>query len=154
MTRLARIEIAEDGQPEPTPEMDQERRVAVFDLEESNSFRLVNGPDGPYVLVLSMNDNRADFTLTTCARGERMRFGVAMGPLQPAIRDYLTLCESYVEAVKTLPPARIEVIDAARRDIHSEAARQLRRLLASHAELDEPTARGFFTLLCTMMRAV
>ena len=31
--------------------------------------------------------------------------------LDQAIKDYATLCESYVDAVKSLPPARIEAID-------------------------------------------
>ena len=38
--RLCRIDIDDSAMPPPTPEMEQDRRVAVFDLLEDNSFRL------------------------------------------------------------------------------------------------------------------
>ena len=38
--RLVRVEIDDSALPPPTPEMEQERRVAIFDLLEDNSLTL------------------------------------------------------------------------------------------------------------------
>ena len=38
MNRICQIEIDEKGLARPTPEIEQERRVAIFDLLEENSF--------------------------------------------------------------------------------------------------------------------
>ena len=40
MTRIVHIDIDDSALPPPTPEIEQERRVAVFDLLEDNSFSL------------------------------------------------------------------------------------------------------------------
>ena len=61
-----------------------------------------------------------------------------------------TICESYFEAVKTLPPSQIETIDMARRGIHNEGARVLQERLQGKAEVDNDTARRLFTLICVL----
>ena len=38
--RICQIEIDEKGLAQPTPEIEQERRVAIFDLLEDNTFTL------------------------------------------------------------------------------------------------------------------
>ena len=149
MSYLSYIEVDETGLPMPSPELDQERRVAIFDLQEGNSFRLIDGPEGPYRLRLGMLDGRAVFEWEG-AGGAHGSFDAALGALSADARDYRALCESYADAVRTLPPARIEEIDEARRSLHLDAARALQSRLADHAELDEQTARRLFTLICVM----
>ena len=36
--RIIHIDIDDSGLPSPTPQIEQERRVAIFDLLEENSF--------------------------------------------------------------------------------------------------------------------
>ena len=146
---LERIEIDEGGLPEPSSEMEQERRVAVFDLQESNHFAVKDHVQGPYSLRLGMDHGRAAF-FWRAADGTEGDFRISLGSLAHTAKDYRTLCEAYVDAVRTLPPARIEEIDTARREIHQEAARQLQLRMADRAGVDEPTARRLFTLLCAM----
>ena len=43
--RIGRIDIDDSALPPPTPEMEQDRRVAVFDLLEDNSFALPGRED-------------------------------------------------------------------------------------------------------------
>ena len=45
MSRITRIDIDDSAIAPATPEMEQERRVAIFDLIEDNSF-VVPGRDG------------------------------------------------------------------------------------------------------------
>ena len=40
MSKITHIDIDDRNLPPPTPEIDQERRVAMFDLLEDNSFAL------------------------------------------------------------------------------------------------------------------
>lgn len=148
MTYLSHVEVEDSGLFVPSPELEQERRVAVFDLQEGSDFRIADVP-GPYRLRLGMEDGRALFRWHA-EGGTQGEFTLALGSLAQAVKDYRTLCEAYAEAVKFLPPTRIAEIDAARREIHTEAARQLQGRLAERAEMDETTARRLFTLICAM----
>ena len=40
MSHISQIEIDDSNLPPPTPEIEQERKVAMFDLLEENSFTL------------------------------------------------------------------------------------------------------------------
>lgn len=155
MTRICRIEIDDTGLAPPTPEIEQERKVAIFDLLEDNNFGLPprDGqpvPDGPYALALSIRDGRLVFDIAT-ESGQRVgAFHLSLGPFRQVVKDYYQICESYFEAVKRLPPSKIEAIDMARRGIHNEGARVLQERLDGKAELDLDTARRLFTLICVL----
>ena len=63
MNRICHIEIDDQGLPAPSPEMEQERRVAVYDLLEANNFVLPDrdgraAPPGPYRLGLALRETR------------------------------------------------------------------------------------------------
>ncbi|MCX7889369.1 MAG: UPF0262 family protein [Rhodobacteraceae bacterium] len=155
MTRICRIEIDDRGLPPPTPEIEQERKVAIFDLLEDNDFRLAARPGhpahpGPYTLALSIRDGRLVFDIGTDSRDPLTSFHLSLGPFRQVVKDYFQICESYFEAVKRLPPSQIEAIDMARRGIHNEGARTLQERLGGKAELDIDTARRLFTLICVL----
>jgi len=155
MNRIARIEIDDAGRPPPTPEIEQERKVAIFDLLEDNSFTPVPRgdalpPEGPYALTLSIRDKRLVFELSTQAGEKVAEFHLSLGPFRQVVKDYFQIWKAYYEAVKTLPPAQIETIDMARRGIHNEGARVLVERLEGKAEIDVDTARRLFTLICVL----
>ena len=155
MNRISHIDLDDSALPPPTPEIEQERKVALFDLLEDNSFipaprddRAV--PEGPYRLGLSIRDRRLVFAISTETQGEAGEFHLSLGPFRQVVKDYFQICESYFEAVKALPPSRIETIDMARRGIHNEGARVLQERLEGKAEVDIDTARRLFTLICVL----
>lgn len=156
MNRIAQIDIDETGLAAPTPEIEQERKVAIFDLLEDNSFTPVPRgdiapPPGPYALHLSIRDKRLVFDLSTEADGAKAgEFHLSLGPFRQVVKDYFQICESYFDAVKKLPPAQIETIDMARRGIHNEGARVVQERLEGKADVDEATARRLFTLICVL----
>ena len=155
MNRIARIEIDETGLAPPTPEIEQERKVAIFDLLEDNSFvPATRGdkvpPAGPYALNLSIRDKRLVFDISTEAGEAAGEFHLSLGPFRQVVKDYFQIWEAYYEAVKTLPPAQIETIDMARRGIHNEGPRVLMERLEDKAEIDLDTARRLFTLICVL----
>lgn len=156
MSRLTRIEIDDSAIPPATPEMEQERRVAIFDLIEDNSFAIPGRdgaavPEGPYVLDLAIREGRLVFDVTTEATEKVAEFHLSLGPFRQVVKDYFQICESYFDAVKKLPPAQIEAIDMARRGIHNEGARTLQERLEGKADLDIDTARRLFTLICALI---
>ncbi|WP_114964847.1 UPF0262 family protein [Alkalilacustris brevis] len=155
MNRISHITIDDTGLPTPTPEIEQERRVAIFDLLEDNSFTLPAregraAPRGPFRLRLAIRERR--LVIEVADAGETLVAAVhlSLGPFRQVVKDYYQICGSYFDAVKKLPPAQIEAIDMARRGIHNEGARILQERLKGKAELDIDTARRLFTLICVL----
>lgn len=155
MSRISKIEIDDRNLPPPTPEIEQERKVAMFDLLEENSFdlprrddRLV--PDGPYSVALSIRDKRLVFDIQTDESEKAAEFHLSLSPFRQVVKDYWAICESYYDAVKNMPPSQIETIDMARRGIHDEGARILAERLEGKAQVDHDTARRLFTLICVL----
>jgi len=155
MTRICHIELDDANLPPPTPEIEQERKVAMFDLIEENSFALPRRddrvvPDGPYRVALSIRDKRLVFDIRTEDEQPATEFHLSLSPFRQVVKDYWAICESYFDAVKTLAPNQIETIDMARRGIHNEGARVLEERLEGKAEVDSDTARRLFTLICVL----
>ncbi len=155
MSYITHIDIDDSSLPPPTPEIEQERRVAVFDLLEENRFSLPGrdgraAPPGPYRLALAIRERRLVFDIRTEDGAPAAEFHLSLTPFRQVVKDYFQICASYFEAVRTLPPSRIETIDMARRGIHDEGARVLAERLEGKAELDGPTARRLFTLVCVL----
>ncbi|NOD84045.1 UPF0262 family protein [Ruegeria sp. HKCCD6119] len=155
MTRISYIELDDRNLPPPTPEIEQERKVAIYDLLEENSFSLPKRddrvvPEGPYRLQLSIRDKRLVFDIETEANEKAAEFHLSLGPFRQVVKDYFQICESYFDAVKSLPPSQIETIDMARRGIHNEGSRVLQERLEGKADVDTDTARRLFTLICVL----
>ncbi len=155
MSRISHIELDDAGLPPPTPEIEQERKVAIFDLLEDNSFVLPRREDrpipaGPYHLGLSIRDKRLVFDVNTEGEEKAAEFHLSLGPFRQVVKDYFQICESYFEAVKTAAPSQIETIDMARRGIHNEGSRVLQERLEGKVDIDTDTARRLFTLICVL----
>ena len=155
MSKITHIDIDDRNLPPPTPEIDQERRVAMFDLLEDNSFALParddrDVPPGPYKLGLAIKERRLVFDIKQEDDSPAGEFHLSLGPLRQVVKDYFQICESYFDAVKKLPPSQIETIDMARRGIHNEGARVLQERLEGKAAVDTDTARRLFTLICVL----
>ncbi len=157
--RLIGVVLDEASLARPTPEMEQERRVAIFDILECNRFALaprsdrphdLTPPAGPYQLALSIRDRQLVFEVATDADEPAGEFHLSLTPFAQVVKDYFQICESYLDAVRRLPPARIEVVDMGRRGIHDEGARLLIERLEGKVETDMPTARRLFSLICVL----
>ncbi|MDO5605229.1 MAG: UPF0262 family protein [Paracoccus sp. (in: a-proteobacteria)] len=156
MNRLCRIDIDDSAVAPASAQVVQERRVAIYDLLEENSFAIPGRegqavPPGPYGLDLAIRDGRLVFDIST-EGGEKLgEFHLSLGPFRQVVKDYFQICASYYDAVKSLPPAQIEAIDMARRGIHNEGARTLQERLEGKAVVDIDTSRRLFTLICALI---
>jgi uncharacterized protein (UPF0262 family) len=150
-SRLVEVNLDEASIGRQTPEVDHERRVAIFDLLEENSFELVAGPPGPYKLGIALVDNRIAFSVTAGdAEAPSATFLLSLNPFRKVVKDYFLVCESYFEAIKAAPPAKIEALDMGRRGLHDEGGKLVLERLEGKARMDEPTSRRLFTLLCAL----
>lgn len=135
-------------------DVEQERRIAIFDLKEDNSFQpLREHPDayaGPYLLHLSIEEGRLVLALSRTDRTPLETLILSLGTLRRPIRDYFAICDSYYDAIRNAPPDKIEAVDMARRGIHNEAAELLKERLGGKIEVDFDTARRLFTLICVL----
>ncbi|EDX80128.1 MAG: UPF0262 family protein [Alphaproteobacteria bacterium] len=153
--KLVSVELDTVTLPAATAEIEHERRVAIFDLVEKNSFEPVGAPDdaeggGRYRLKLSLQDNRLVFDID--GGGFTRTYAISLTPLKGVLRDYLMICDSYYEALRGSSASQIESVDMGRRGLHNEGAEQLKTRLDGKIIVDHETARRLFTLLCALYR--
>lgn len=130
--------------------IEHEREVAIFDILDGNSFALEGIDSGPYRLNLAIAEDRLQMTVCNDNPEPVAFLQVPLTPLKRVIKDYFMICESYYEAVRTAPPARIQSIDVNRRTMHDEGSKLLIDKLSGKARCDSDTARRLFTLVCAL----
>jgi uncharacterized protein (UPF0262 family) len=134
------------------PEVEHEREVAIFDLLEENTFRLVGDGlhPGPYHVKLRLAEDRLYFDVRDEFDVLVRDVALPVKPFRMVVKDYFIVCESYFDAIKTSSPSQIEAIDMGRRALHNEGAQMLLDRLKPDADIDQLTARRLFTLLCVL----
>ena len=149
--RLIKVDLDESSIGSNTLEVEHERKVAIYDLLEENAFELVAGPPGPYKLRIAIVEDRLAFAVTAGSAEEpNAAFLLSLNPFRKVVKDYFMICESYFEAIKSAPPAKIEAIDMARRGLHDEGSKLIIERLDGKIRMDDPTSRRLFTLLCAL----
>jgi uncharacterized protein (UPF0262 family) len=147
--RIIDIELDEGTIIRRSAEIEQEKRVAVFDLLEGNLFRPA-GHQGPFRIRLRVEDDRLAIDLKDEADRPLDTIRLGLARFRRPIRDYFAICESYFKAVRSDSPHGIEPIDMARRGLHNDAAELLQECLEGRIEMDFDTARRLFTLICVL----
>jgi uncharacterized protein (UPF0262 family) len=152
--RISHIELDEDTILWRNADVEQERRVAIYDLIEENSFKPVRaaeaGHHGPYRLKLAVQDGRLALDIRNDADEPLELLVLGLARFRRPIREYFAICDSYYQAIRKATPAEIETIDMARRGVHNHAAELLLERLEGKVETDFPTARRLFTLICVL----
>ncbi|UUL82763.1 UPF0262 family protein [Sphingomonas sp. S1-29] len=135
-------------------DIEQERRIAIFDLLEGNYFKpLREHPDGyagPYKLTISVEEGRLALAMAREDGSPLETLVLAMGRFQRPIKSYFAICDSYYQAIRSATAEHIETVDMARRAVHNEAAELLKERLERNIEVDFDTARRLFTLICVL----
>lgn len=135
-------------------DVEQERRVAIFDLLEGNYFcpttKYECGYGGPFKILMRVEDGRLAIDISTEDDRPLETLVLSLTPFRRAVRDYFAICDSYYQAIRNASPSQIETIDMARRGIHNEAAELLQERLSGRVEVDFDTARRLFTLICVL----
>ena len=152
--RISHIELDEATILWRNADIEQERRIAIFDLVEENSFKPLRafaaGHEGPYRLRLSVQDGRLQLDVADDGGTLVETQILGLGRFRRHIKDYFAICDSYYQAIRKATASEIETIDMARRGVHNEAAELLLERLEGKIETDFATARRLFTLICVL----
>ncbi len=148
--RLVEVVLDETSIARSTPDIEHERKVAIYDLIEENRFEPVGRPAGAFRLTLSIVDRKLVFDIADADGAPVVTHILSLTPFRRVVKDYFLICDSYYQAIRTASPSRIEAIDMGRRGLHNEGSRLLMERLAGKIEVDLDTARRLFTLLCVL----
>ena len=148
--RIANLTLDEQTMVRRSADIEHERKVAIFDLLEENYFSPVGDHGGPYHLHLGIEENRLLFDIRTEADEPIGKVGLALSPFRRVVKDYFQICDSYFKAIKTAPRAQNEALDMGRRGVHNDGSQLLIERLAGKIDIDQPTARRLFTLICVL----
>jgi len=152
--RIAHIELDEATIIWRNADIEQERRIAIYDLIEENVFKplraMERGATGPYRLKLAVQDGRLLMSIADKDDQLLEELLLGLGRFRRPIREYFAICDSYYQAIRKATPMEIETIDMARRGVHNGAAELLLERLEGKVETDFATARRLFTLICVL----
>ncbi len=149
--RIAHFSIDDTNLPAASPEAEQERNIAIFDLLDGNRFKLLaeDAAAGPYTVILAPRDRQLVFVITA-ESGGISEIAIPFSAFRKRARAYFGICESYFEAVRRHSPDEIARLDEHRKAQHNEGADAVRERLADSVEVDDHTARRLFTLVCSL----
>lgn len=152
--RIIAVELDEQTIIWRNADVEQERRIAIFDLLEGNHFApqraYPDGYDGPFRVRLSVQEGRLAIEIARENSDILEVIILGLSRFRRAIKDYFAICDSYFQAVRQATAQQIETIDMARRGIHNDAAEILIECLKGKIALDFDTARRLFTLICVL----
>ena len=154
LQRIAKIELDEQTIVWRNADIEQERRVAIYDLIDENVFvplrSVARGATGPFALTLAVRDGRLAMTVADMEGQVLEELLLGLARLRRPVREYFAICDSYYQAIRKATAAEIETIDMARRGVHNNAAQLLLERLEGKVTTDFPTARRLFTLICVL----
>jgi uncharacterized protein (UPF0262 family) len=148
--RLAAVTLDVASLGRPSDDIEHERRVAIYDLIEDNTFRVVDHDGGPYTLQLGISGNRLVFDIRLTDGTPVVAHMLSLAPFRRIVKDYFTICDSYYAAIRTATPDRIEALDMGRRGLHDEGSRLVMERLKRKVDLDFDTSRRLFTLISVL----
>ncbi len=148
--RISEINLDEHSVLAHSKTIEQEREVAIADLLEKNFFRPKSLGDGPYRLLLSVQESRLMLDIVPENGMEPDKLVLPLAAFRKVIKDYFLVCDSFYKAIRTAPPHQLEALDAGRKAVHDEGATMLQKRLEAGIEMDFATARRLFTLVCVL----
>lgn len=150
--RIIDVRLDEKTLVRRRPEVEHERKVAIYDLLEENHFHVRRDTvRGPYTLHLSIDGDKLCVDIHDRDDTPLCAAFLSLKGFRSIVKEYFMVCESYYTAIRTASPSQIESIDMGRRGLHNDGAEMLReRLEEKDVEVDQDTARRLFTLVCVL----
>src|SRR3546814_13044072 len=100
-------------------DVEQERRIAIFDLLEDNYFEPQrsheDGYAGPYKVHLRVEEGRLVMEIRRENGDPLEAIVLGLGRLRRPIRDYFAICDSYYQALSNASPPQNETREVAGR---------------------------------------
>jgi uncharacterized protein (UPF0262 family) len=148
--RLTALTLDETSLGSSNDDVEHERRVAIYDLLQDNTFRPAGHDGGPYTLQIGISGNRLVFDIHETDGETVIAHMLSLAPFRRIVKDYFTVCDSYYTAIRNATPDRIEALDMGRRGLHDEGSRLVIERLKRKVDIDFDTARRLFTLISVL----
>jgi uncharacterized protein (UPF0262 family) len=149
-SRIKSISLGDAENTYDTSLIAKDKQAAMMDLIRESLFSPAQDQAGPYALALRIQDNRLVIDMQNNHNEPLPSLILSLRPYKRLIQDYFLIIKSYDEALKDGKPSRIEAIDMGRRGLHNEGAALLMERLEGKIEMDLPTARRLFSLICVL----
>ena len=132
---------------------DKDIKVAIYDIIEENTFNLLGSEIKEYDLDILFKENILSISVNSSSTKDNLKtISVNIGSLIKILKEYIILCNSYYESIKSAPIQKVEALDMGRRSLHDDASHDLINKLKAYIEMDFTTARGFITLFSIVQR--
>ena len=132
---------------------DMDIKVAIYDILEENSFSLINSDEKDFIIILWIQENILTFIINSFTSHINIKtVSVNFNSVSKILKEYIILCDSYYESIKSAPMQKVEALDMGRRSLHDDASHDLLNKLKDHIDMDFNTARRFITLFSLIQR--
>ncbi|MBT4109352.1 MAG: hypothetical protein HOE34_04380, partial [Pelagibacterales bacterium] len=102
---------------------DMDIKVAIYDILEENSFSLINTDEKNFIIILWLQENILTFVVNSYISHINLRtVSVNFKSVSKILKDYIILCDSYYESIKSAPMQKVEALDMGRRSLHDDAS--------------------------------
>ena len=134
-------------------EQDKDIRIAINDILEENSFYLLDLDEKEYNMKIEIIENILILSLLSIkTKNLYKKISIKLISVNKILKEYIVLCNSYYDAIKSAPVHKVEALDMGRRSLHDDASHELLAKLKQYAYMDFSTARRFTTLLSIVYR--
>ena len=132
---------------------DNDIKVALHDILEDNVFYLLDSIEKQYCINIEIIENTLILNvLSFNSKTINEKIAINIKSISKILREYIILCNSYYDAIKSSPIQKVEALDMGRRSLHDDASHELVAKLKESAYMDFNTARRFTTLLSIIYR--
>ena len=132
---------------------DMDIKVAIYDILEENSFSLINSDEKDFIIILWIQENILTYIINSFTSHINIKtVSVNFNSVSKILKEYIILCDSYYESIKSAPMQKVEALDMGRRSLHDDASHDLLNKLKDHIDMDFNTARRFITLFSLIQR--
>lgn len=145
---LQAIFFDEASIPKTSASQLHEREVVVYDILQSNHFKVVDGV-GPFNLLIKLRDMRLILEVSVLNSPHTSSFYLSWSALRRFFKNYEATCNLYHASIKSRPTTDIEAIDMGRRAIHNDGATYIQEQLHASITMDFETARALYSLFYT-----
>ena len=132
---------------------DNDVKVAIYDIVNDNVFYLLDFKEKEYNMNIKIIENLLILNLLTNDTSKALtQISLNLKSINKILKEYVALCNSYYDAIKSAPVQKVEALDMGRRSLHDDASHELLAKLEQYAYMDFNTARRFITFLSIIYR--
>ena len=132
---------------------DMDIKVAIYDILEENSFSLIGSDENLFTISLWLQENIVTFIVNSQQSKINLKtVSINFKSVSKILKEYIILCDSYYDSIKSAPIQKVEALDMGRRSLHDDASHDLLSKLKGNIDMSFDTARRFITLFGIIQR--